>query len=125
MLSNFKTYLPVSSQFGAFPCRFVEESDAYKQSKVLILGIPLRGYIMLAWHQNRPFFDWGNKRRSSPGMHHNVPAIGFFKKLGFKPKRKEELPSKIWDECSRCPKYFQCDEVGLILECSQRVEVEM
>ena len=47
---------------------------------------------------------------------------GFFKKLGFKPKRKEDLPSKIWDECSRCPKYFQCDEIGLILECSQRVE---
>jgi len=47
----------------------------------------------------------------------------FFKKLGFKPKRKEELPSKIWDECSRCPKYFQCDEVGLILECTQRLEV--
>jgi len=47
----------------------------------------------------------------------------FFKKLGFKPKSKEELPSKIWDECSRCPKYFQCDEIGLILECSQRVEV--
>ena len=46
----------------------------------------------------------------------------FFKQLGFKPKRKEELPSKIWDECSRCPKYFQCDEVGLILECGQRVE---
>jgi amino-acid N-acetyltransferase len=47
----------------------------------------------------------------------------FFKKLGFKPKRKEELPSKVWDECSRCPKYFQCDEVGLVLECSQRVQV--
>ncbi len=47
----------------------------------------------------------------------------FFKKLGFKPKRKEELPAKIWDECSRCPKYFQCDEIGLILECSRRVEV--
>jgi len=47
----------------------------------------------------------------------------FFKTLGFKPKRKEELPSKIWDECSRCPKYFQCDEIGLILECGQRVAV--
>ena len=47
----------------------------------------------------------------------------FFKTLGFQPKRKEELPSKIWDECSRCPKYFQCDEIGLILECGQRVEV--
>jgi amino-acid N-acetyltransferase len=47
----------------------------------------------------------------------------FFKKLGFKPKSKEELPSKIWDECSRCPKYFQCDEIGLVLECTQRLEV--
>ncbi|MBA7627031.1 Amino-acid acetyltransferase [subsurface metagenome] len=47
----------------------------------------------------------------------------FFKTLGFKPKRKEELPSKVWDECSRCPKYFQCDEIGLILECGQRVAV--
>ena len=47
----------------------------------------------------------------------------FFKKLGFKPKSKEELPSKIWDECSRCPKYFQCDEIGLVLECTQRVQV--
>jgi len=46
----------------------------------------------------------------------------FFEKLGFKPKSKEELPSTIWDECSRCPKYFQCDEIGLVLECSQRVE---
>ena len=47
----------------------------------------------------------------------------FFKKLGFKPKSKEELPSKIWDECSRCPKYFQCDEIGLVLECTQRIQV--
>lgn len=47
----------------------------------------------------------------------------FFKKLGFKPKKKEELPSKIWDECSNCPKYFQCDEIGLVLECGQRRKV--
>lgn len=42
----------------------------------------------------------------------------FFQKLGFEPKSKEELPSTIWDECSRCPKYFKCDEVGLILNCN-------
>lgn len=48
----------------------------------------------------------------------------FFKTLGFKPKKKEELPSKIWDECSRCPKYFQCDEVGLVLECPSQLKAQ-
>ncbi len=42
-----------------------------------------------------------------------------FEKLGFKPKRKEELPSKVWDECMHCPKYFQCDETGFILDCTE------
>jgi len=49
----------------------------------------------------------------------------FFKKLGFKPKSKEELPSKVWDECSRCPKYFQCDEIGLVLDCTQGLEAQV
>jgi amino-acid N-acetyltransferase len=44
---------------------------------------------------------------------------GFFKKLGFEPKRKEELPSKVWDECVYCPKYSQCDETGLIFDCTE------
>lgn len=43
-------------------------------------------------------------------------AEDFFKNLGFKPKREEELPQKVWGECSLCPKYFDCDEVGLIFE---------
>ncbi len=42
----------------------------------------------------------------------------FFMKLGFVPKKKEELPSKVWGECSRCPKHFNCDETGLILKLS-------
>jgi len=42
-----------------------------------------------------------------------------FEKLGFKPKRKEELPSKVWSECIRCPKYFRCDETGFILDCTE------
>jgi amino-acid N-acetyltransferase len=40
----------------------------------------------------------------------------FFKTLGFKGQNRAELPAKVWGECSRCPKYFQCDEVGMVLE---------
>ncbi len=40
----------------------------------------------------------------------------FFKSLGFKQQNRAELPAKVWGECSRCPKYFQCDEVGMVLE---------
>jgi amino-acid N-acetyltransferase len=37
----------------------------------------------------------------------------FFKKLGFKIVRKEDLPQKMYAECSRCPKYFFCDEIAM------------
>ncbi len=40
----------------------------------------------------------------------------FFKTLGFRRQSREELPPKVWGECSRCPKYFNCDEVGMVLE---------
>jgi len=40
----------------------------------------------------------------------------FFKTLGFKLQNREELPPKVWGECSRCPKYFQCDEIGMVLK---------
>ncbi len=43
-------------------------------------------------------------------------AEDFFKALGFVRRKKEKLPSKVWGECSRCPKFFKCDEVGMILE---------
>lgn len=43
-------------------------------------------------------------------------AEDFFLALGFKRKGPEELSPKVWGECSRCPKYFQCDEVGMVLE---------
>ena len=43
-------------------------------------------------------------------------AEDFFRQLGFKRKGKEELSPKVWGECSRCPKYFKCDEVGMVLE---------
>ena len=40
----------------------------------------------------------------------------FFKGLGFKRQGRDELPPKVWGECSRCPKYFKCDEVGMVLD---------
>ena len=40
----------------------------------------------------------------------------FFQSLGFKRQGRDELPAKVWGECSRCPKYFKCDEVGMVLE---------
>jgi amino-acid N-acetyltransferase len=44
---------------------------------------------------------------------------GFFASLGFKRQMRDELPAKVWGECSRCPKYFKCDEVGMVLEISK------
>ena len=40
----------------------------------------------------------------------------FFQSLGFKRQSRDELPAKVWGECSRCPKYFQCDEIGMVLK---------
>jgi len=40
----------------------------------------------------------------------------FFKTLGFHKIIRKDLPPKVWGECSRCPKYFQCDEVGMVLD---------
>lgn len=39
----------------------------------------------------------------------------FFKTMGFVKTKRKELPPKVWSECSRCPKYFRCDEVGMVL----------
>lgn len=39
-----------------------------------------------------------------------------FKTLGFTRQERDELPAKVWGECSRCPKYFHCDEVGMVLD---------
>jgi len=38
----------------------------------------------------------------------------FFRTIGFKRQKREQLPAKMWGECSRCPKYFKCDEVGMV-----------
>lgn len=38
----------------------------------------------------------------------------FFKKRGFKPIAKEDLPNKIWSECIRCVRFPNCDENAMI-----------
>lgn len=43
-----------------------------------------------------------------------VRKTAFFKKHGFQPIDKTELPHKVWAECYRCPKFPDCDEVALI-----------
>ena len=40
----------------------------------------------------------------------------FFQTLGFRRQNRVDLPPKVWGECTRCPKYFQCDEVGMVLD---------
>ena len=39
---------------------------------------------------------------------------GFFEKLGFAKVDKMELPQKIWNECYRCSKFPNCDEIALV-----------
>lgn len=39
---------------------------------------------------------------------------GFFEKFGFTRLDKMELPHKVWNECFRCPKFPNCDEIALI-----------
>ncbi len=39
---------------------------------------------------------------------------GFFRKLGFAPIEKSQLPHKIWSDCIQCPKFPDCDEEALI-----------
>ena len=39
---------------------------------------------------------------------------GFFERFGFSQLDKMELPQKVWNECYRCPKFPNCDEIALI-----------
>ncbi|MFA5164137.1 MAG: N-acetyltransferase [Candidatus Omnitrophota bacterium] len=40
----------------------------------------------------------------------------FFGKLGFNPTDKKKLPQKIWNDCSICSKFADCDEVAYVKE---------
>lgn len=41
---------------------------------------------------------------------------GFFSKLGFREVEKSDFHYKVWSDCLRCPKFPDCDEVGMILD---------
>ena len=38
---------------------------------------------------------------------------GFFEKFGFEEVEREALPSKVWKDCLRCPKFQCCDEIAM------------
>jgi amino-acid N-acetyltransferase len=38
---------------------------------------------------------------------------GFFGKLGFIEVERQQLPSKVWKDCLRCPKLHCCDEIAV------------
>ena len=39
---------------------------------------------------------------------------GFFERYGFYQVDKMELPHKVWNECYRCVKFPNCDEIALV-----------
>jgi amino-acid N-acetyltransferase len=39
---------------------------------------------------------------------------GFFKRFGFKPIDRAELPIKIWADCIMCIKFPDCDEIAMM-----------
>lgn len=45
-------------------------------------------------------------------------AEPFFQTLGFSAIARETLPPVVWAECSKCPKFYKCDEVGMMLHLS-------
>lgn len=39
----------------------------------------------------------------------------FFAKCGFSEFAREDMPPVVWVECSKCPKFYCCDEVAMLL----------
>ena len=39
---------------------------------------------------------------------------GFFQTLGFHTVTKDALPQKVWKDCIDCPKFPNCDEIGMV-----------
>ena len=40
-------------------------------------------------------------------------SVGFFERLGFAVIDRDSLPHKIWDDCLRCTRRDDCDEVAV------------
>jgi amino-acid N-acetyltransferase len=45
-------------------------------------------------------------------------AEGFFRSLGFSAVSREDMPPVVWAECSKCPKFYKCDEIGMMCHLS-------
>jgi amino-acid N-acetyltransferase len=41
---------------------------------------------------------------------------GFFEKLGFHVANVAEFPRKVWNECYRCPKFANCNEIAVAVD---------
>lgn len=41
-------------------------------------------------------------------------APKFFSAVGFTEMPREQIPPVVWAECSKCPKFYKCDEIGMI-----------
>ena len=50
-------------------------------------------------------------------------AKKFFELVGFKKENFEKIPAKIWDECCRSPKYFDCDEICMRCDLEPKLRV--
>lgn len=40
----------------------------------------------------------------------------FFENLGFRVCDRAELPRKVWTECVHCPKFYDCQEIAVIID---------
>ena len=57
------------------------------------------------------------RRRGMSRVFALTHVAGLFLRLGFRQYDKEDLPSKIWTDCFRCPKYpDNCDEEAMIID---------
>lgn len=43
----------------------------------------------------------------------------FFRKCGFSEFDREKLPPAVWVECSKCPKFYRCDEYCMLADLSR------
>lgn len=44
------------------------------------------------------------------------PGGDIFARCGFSEYQRDKLPPVVWVECSKCPKFYCCDETAMILE---------
>ena len=45
----------------------------------------------------------------------------FFERLDFRVAGVSAFPRKVWNECFRCPKYENCDEVAVSIDLRERI----